>query len=435
MSAAPVWVLYGAPLVVLVLLYLLRQRLRESRAVRAHEAAVQQGLTEPPSIHPIVDLDRCVSSGACAQACPEKAIGIVDGRGFLVEPAICIGHGACAASCPVEAITLVFGTERRGIDIPHVTPDFQTNVPGVYIAGELGGMGLIRKSAEQGRQAIESIRRRRRGASDEGAADVTIVGAGPAGIAASLAAMEHGLDFVTVEQEDSLGGTVFHYPRRKVVMTQPVSLPLAGKVRFREVDKEALLAFWEGIVERFRVPIRFGERVESVVPAPGGFEVRTNRGVHRSSNVLLAIGRRGSPRRLGVDGEGLSKVVYRLLDPEQYAGLRVLVVGGGDSAIEAAVTLAAQPGTEVTLAYRGQAFSRAKPANRSALEDALRAGSITVALETDVQCIEAHRVELSGAAGARWIDNDMVVVCAGGVLPTPMLQAIGVMVETKHGTA
>ncbi|HSQ04372.1 MAG TPA: NAD(P)-binding domain-containing protein, partial [Burkholderiales bacterium] len=349
--------LYALPLALVLWLYIRIRCHREGVDATVWRQNLEAGLVEPPSLHPVFDPTLCMGSGACTKACPEKALGFVNGKAQLVNPTACIGHGACAATCPVEAIKLVFGTERRGIDIPHVKPTFETNVPGVYIAGELGGMGLIRKAAQQGRQAIESLRKRR-AKGDE--LDVVIVGAGPAGLSATLAAMQHKLKFVTLEQEGSLGGTVFHYPRNKIVMTQPVTLPIVGKMKFGEVSKEGLLAFWQDIVERVSLPVQYGQRVEKVVPLNDSFEVVTSLTRYRTKSVLLALGRRGTPRKLGVPGEQLPKVVYRLLDAEQYSGKHVLVVGGGDAAIEAALSVAEQPGSHVTLSYRGEVFGRLK---------------------------------------------------------------------------
>jgi thioredoxin reductase len=331
----------------------------------------------------------------------------------------------------VEAITLVFGTERRGIDIPYVKPTFETNVAGIFIAGELGGMGLVRKAAEQGRQAMESIRERRAAA---GELDVVIVGAGPAGLSATLGAMQHGLRFVTVEQEDSLGGTVYHYPRNKIVMTQPVTLPLAGQVRMGEISKEALLAFWQGIVERYSVPVRFGQRVEAIVAGAGSFEVRTTAEAYRARSILLAIGRRGTPRKLGVPGEELPKVVYRLVDPEQYRGRRVLVIGGGDSAVEAALALSAEPDTHVALSYRGEAFGRLKQGNRARLAAAEANPRLAVLLRSAVQQITEGEVVLEQDGRTLNLENEAIIVCIGGLLPTPMLKGLGIMVETKFGS-
>jgi len=279
---------------------------------------------------------------------------------------------------------------------------------------------------------MESISRIHRGAAP---LDVIIVGAGPAGLSATLAAMDKKLRFVTVEQENSLGGTVYHYPRNKIVMSQPVALPIVGKVRLGEISKESLLEFWQGIVDRVGIPINYGERVEKVTALDDGFAVKTGRAEYRARAVLLAIGRRGTPRKLDVPGEELPKVVYRLVDPEQYRGKRVLVVGGGDSAIEAAVAVAAEPGAHATLSYRGNAFGRVKPQNRERLEAAEQAGRLIVLLESSVTLISADRAILEQRGQSITLENDAVVVCAGGILPTPMLKEVGITVETKFGTA
>jgi len=424
--------LYALPLAVVMPIYIARRRRRDHIGAARWNEAVASGLTEPASLHSVVNRSICLGSGACVRACPEGALGIVRGKGHLVNPSLCIGHGACAAACPAEAITLVWGTLRRGIDIPYVEPSFETNVRGIYIAGELGGMGLIRKAADQGRQAIDSIAKSRHSGDT---LDVVIVGAGPAGIAATLTAMDRKLRFLTIEQEPNLGGTVYHYPRNKVVMTDPVRLPLAGLVQLKRAAKEELLGIWQGIIDRHAVPIRFGEQLEGIVPMERGFTVRTSRGEYRTRTVLLAIGRRGTPRQLGVHGESLAKVMYRMIEAEQYDGQRVLVVGGGDAAIEAAVQLAGQPDTRVTLVHRGEAFNRIKAENRERLAETERSGRVSTLLRTQVVRIAEHEVQLDQGGHPISLDNDAVIICAGGVLPTPMLKELGIHVETKYGTA
>jgi thioredoxin reductase/Pyruvate/2-oxoacid:ferredoxin oxidoreductase delta subunit len=409
-----------------------RRRSAASRAVLAESR--EQGLMEPASLHPLIDESQCIGCGACVDACPEHdVLGLIVGKAQLIRAANCIGHGACKQACPVDAISLVFGTETRGVEIPVLTPEFETNVPGLFIAGELGGMGLIRNAIEQGRQAVESVRRLPRAGNGE-LLDLAIVGAGPAGFSASLAAKQHGLRAVTLEQE-TLGGTVAHYPRGKIVMTAPVELPLYGKIRMRETSKEALLELWRDVERRTQPGIRYEERVEAIARAAVGFEIATTRERLRARAVLLAIGRRGTPRKLGVPGEQLEKVVYRLLDPEQYRGQRVLVVGGGDSALEAAASLAAEPGTQVALAYRGDSFSRAKPKNRARVEAAAAAGRLQLLLETEATRIELAAVRLRRGDRELSLANDAVIVCAGGVLPSAFLAKIGVAVDTKYGTA
>jgi thioredoxin reductase (NADPH) len=423
--------IYITPLLLILSIYISRKKKINRRGRERLINAKEAGLTEPASIHPIVDPGRCVGSGACVKACPEKALSIVNGKAMLTDASHCIGHGACLAACPVDAIELVFGTEKRGMDIPFVKPSFETNVENIYIAGELGGMGLIRKAAEQGKQAIDTILKKK---NDGNEFDVIIIGAGPAGLSASLAAKEHQLKCVTIEQEESLGGAIYKYPRNKVAMTQPVMLPIVGRVEMYDISKEELLGFWLRILKDQQLKVNFNERMEAVTKTAKGYEVKTSKATYQTANILLAIGRMGTPRKLDVDGEEQSKVVYRLTDPEQYRNMHVLVVGGGDSALEAAITISEQPGTTVTLSYRSEAFGRVKPKNRERLQQAENSKDLTVLLKSTVGKIDTKSViiELSDKKIIE-IQNDAVIICAGGVLPTAFLKEIGVMVETHYG--
>ena len=426
--------LYSFPLLLIFGIYLWKRTGRQRASRRTLEEAISSGMAEPASLHPVVDHVRCLGCASCVKACPEQGVlGVIHGKAHLVDPSHCIGHGACKKACPFDAIELVFGTEKRGVDIPQVNEDFQTNVPGIYIAGELGGMGLIRNAVTQGVQAVESIRKLS-GGSGKDQLDIVIVGAGPAGIGASLAAKSAKLKYVTLEQE-SLGGTVSHYPRGKIVMTAPVKLPIIGKMHFRETTKEALMEFWEGIVESSGLKISTNQRVDSIEPDGEGFIVKTTGNSYRTRAVLLAIGRRGTPRTLGVPGEEKTKVVYRLIDPEQYKNQHVLVVGGGDSALEAAVSIAEEAGTTVSISYRSEAFSRAKEKNRIKVANAHKQGRLNVLMSSNVKQIADDKVTIKVDDEEICIDNDAVIVCAGGILPTPFLKSIGIEVETKYGTA
>ena len=433
----PTYLIYALPMLGIWAWYTGRRRNTENRNRDAKQEAESAGLAEPVSLHPLIDPSACIGCSACIRACPElpehTVLGLINGKASLISAGDCIGHGACRTACPVGAIALVFGSERRGVDLPALTPEFETSVPGIFIAGELGGMGLIRNALEQGRQAVEVIAARPAGPAEPGLLDLVIVGAGPAGFSASLAAKAMKMNSVTVEQ-DSLGGCVFQYPRGKVVMTAPAELPLVGKVRFKNTSKEELLAFWQEVERKTGVEIRYKERVENIARTPAGFFIKTNRGELRARNVLLAIGRRGTPRKLGVEGEQLPKVVYRLLDAEQYRGKRVLVVGGGDSALEAATTIAEAGATDVTISYRGDAFARAKSRNRERLQQATAAGRLRALLKSNVLKIEPDTVLVDCDGKQEQFGNDAVIVSAGGILPTAFLQGLGVAIETKHGT-
>ena len=442
MTSTDDWLPYLAYLVPLIVVALVMNRRRSHKHAEnaaIHYESVEAGLSAPPSLHPVIDPLRCIGCEACVHACPEypahKVLGVIRGKAHLVSPSDCIGHGACKTVCPVDAIRLVFGTSERGVDIPAVEPNFETNVPGIFVAGELGGMGLIRNAVEQGRQAIDNIAKmpllkKKR---ERGTHDVVIIGAGPAGFSATLSAHEQKLDYVTVEQ-DLLGGTVAHFPRGKLVMTGPADLAIVGRMDFKEVNKESLMQFWKKAEAESGIRINYQERVDAIDTDNDAFIVTTTKKKYRTRAVLLALGRRGTPRQLGVPGGELPKVVYRLIDPQQYAGKKVLVVGGGDSALEAALAVANAPHTKVTMSYRAGAFSRAKLRNRNLVKEASFAGLIDLKLQSSVVEISRSHVLLDAEQHPAKIANDDVIVCAGGVLPTDFLRSVGIHIETKYGT-
>jgi len=427
--------IYGGAAVLcgLVIFFYMRSLSRKSKVVEQKvETAKAEGLFEPVSLHPYIDLNTCIGSAACVADCPEKDIlGIVDGKATVIMASNCVGHGACFHACPVEAISLRIGTEKRGVDLPHVDQHFQTNIKGIYIAGELGGMGLIKNSVEQGQQAMESIARTKSPKVD-GIVDVVIIGAGPAGISATLEAKKRGLSSVTLEQ-DSLGGTVFTFPRAKIVMTSPMDLPLYGKAKLFDTSKGELLDLWNKVIQEQGITITEHTKVESILPMKDGtFKVSTNTGKeYNSHNVLLAIGRRGSPRKLGVPGEDAANVAYRLLEPENIVDKRVIVVGGGDSAVESAMLLMGD--NKVVLSYRSDAFARIKPKNKDAVAAAIASGRLEVIFKSDLVSIGADHVLLKVGEETRRIPNDLVYIFAGGELPTGFLQKAGVEITKRFG--
>lgn len=427
------WLFYLLP-VIFIIIYYSRSKKEHKTSHKTFTEVTEAGMTEPASLHPVIEASKCLGCGACVSACPEgKILGLIKGKAQLIHPTKCIGHGACKVACPFDAITLVFGTEKRGIDIPNVAENFETNIPGLFIAGELGGMGLIRNAIEQGKQAMESIRKLK-GIGKGKQLDVVIVGAGPAGFSASLSAKQHGLRTITLEQ-DSLGGTVFNFPRGKIVMTAPVNLPIVGKVKVRETTKEALLKMWLAIEKKTQLKINYKEKMDDIKPTADGFEVVTNKKTYQTRAILLTIGRRGTPRKLRVPGEELPKVVYSLMDPAEFIDKHVLIVGGGDSALEAALSIADETGTQVTISYRSESFSRAKQKNQDKIKEAVEKGNLKLILPSTVKIIEKDTVTLNVGDNEETVKNDGIIVCAGGILPTPFLKQIGIEVETKHGQA
>ncbi|HSJ09528.1 MAG TPA: FAD-dependent oxidoreductase [Longimicrobiales bacterium] len=410
---------------------LLRRRRAERSAHVARAAALDYGLHEPVSLHPVVDTELCIGSGSCVEVCPESVLGLIAGQAVAIAPARCVGHGLCERACPVDAIRLVFGTASRGVELPRIRENFETNVPGIYIIGELGGMGLIRNAFEQGRQCIAGIARES-GATPDGMLDAVVVGCGPAGLSAALELQRRGLRFTVLEREGAAGGAVLHYPRRKLVMTHPFEVPGWGRIREREISKERLVEIWTAVESRTTLPLVANALVDAVVAVPGGFIVRATAGEYRTRRVILAIGRRGIPRRLGVPGEDGANVYHALAEPESFAGRRVLVTGGGDSAVEAALMLA-DHAASVHLSYRGSALARVKPVNLQRFEDAVGQGRVRPLWSSTITRIVPGTVHYTQQGTQHSAAVDDVFVFIGGELPTRFLQACGIALDTRFG--
>jgi thioredoxin reductase (NADPH) len=436
--------IFGAVLLLSVVLYWLWDRAdKKKHAIveRVAEDIKAMGDVVATSLSPRINPDICIGSGACVAACPEKGvIGLLRGQATLINPLGCIGHGACATACPVTAIQLVYGTKTRGVELPVLDADFQTNKEGVYIAGELGGMGLIRNAVSQGRQAAEHVlfgmSRRggpRRGVN--GAFDLIVVGAGPAGISATLRSMQEGLRVLLIDRE-GFGGTILHYPRAKVVMTGTLELPVYGKVSGRQLSKEQLVALWEEIRAKVAPPVVTGELVTRLEQRSDGmWGVVSDRGVRHAANVILALGGRGSPQKLGVPGEESSKVAYRLLEPKEFQGKHVLVVGGGNSAVESALALVDHGAcASVAISYRKREFARCRAENRRRIGACIAEGAVRALFESEVTEIGAHAVTLRDPGGrVAQVPSDAVIVQIGGTPPARLLESLGIALTTKYG--
>ncbi len=424
------WLIAGSVLGFFLIRYWRGHKKKEA-AARAHAERGPLFSEGPRAQHPRVNTDSCIGCGGCVKVCPEgDVLALIDGKASIVNPHKCIGHGLCAEECPVGAITMVMAKASAGADMPVISASYETSVENLFIVGELGGLALIKNAVNQGRDCIDGIVERKlshgQNSAGEDVWEVIIVGAGPAGISASLRAAEHGLKTLTLERE-TVGGTVSKYPRQKLVMTSPVEFPLHGRFSKTTLSKEDLLAFWEKIMQRTDLNIHTGQGVESVrKEADGLFRVSTSQQIYKARAVVLALGRAGTPRKLGIKGEELPHVLYRLIEADHYTGQNILIVGGGDSAVEAAMGLALQPGNTVTLSYRRSEFTRLKDRNAKRIAEHVASGKVRVLFNSIPTEFRAGSVLIEKDGQLEELRNDLVWIFAGGTPPSEFLKAAGV---------
>ncbi|MGE0762754.1 MAG: NAD(P)-binding domain-containing protein [Bdellovibrionales bacterium] len=408
---------------------------QENQAKKILQKAVATGLDEPLSLHPEVDPAKCAGCGACTKVCPEGDIlKMINSKAVLVSPTKCVGHGECERACPFGAIDLVFGTKKRGVDIPRLSKNYETNVPGLYIAGELGGMGLIRNAIKQGHQAADHALSNLN-PSVKSDTDVLVVGAGPAGLAVCLTAIVHKKRYLCIEQ-NTAGGTVYNFPRQKVVMTHPADLPGVGKMKFPRnvVSKEELLHYWNQVRQKVGIKIRENEKFEGLEKVGDHFKVKTSKAEYMAQKVVLAMGVRGSPRRLGLPNEDTTGVAYNLIDPAQYTNKKIAVVGGGNAGVEAAQMLAnPKYKNQVTLLVRGPAFDRCNEDNKRIIEDMAQKKMVQIWYEAQVKEIKKDQLNIERAGQLLDIENDQLFVFAGAEMPFKFLMSLGVEINKAFG--
>lgn len=431
------YIFFGT-LTLFILFRIYRRRSHQENAQALLDEALRSTNAEPLSLHPEIDPNKCSGCGACTMACPEgDIIRMINHRASLVSPTKCVGHGECERACPMDAITLVFGTKTRGADIPRLTVNYETNVPGMYIAGELGGMGLLRNATRQGAMATQHAIANLASAG-KAQVDVLIVGAGAAGLTSALACIAAKKSYLLIEQE-KFGGTIAHFPRQKLVMSHPLDLPIVGRLKFNSnvISKENLLGYWGEIRKRTGLKVHEGVKFNKVEKRGSVFVAQTSHGEYTARKVVLAMGVRGTARKLGVPGEELPKVTYNLIEPEQYQKKNVIVVGGGNAASEAALMLSERRwGNKVTMLVRGPTLDRTNDTNRAKIEAQVAKGALDVLYDCEVKEIEAHQVKfVRGGRELGVLPNDFVFIFAGAEMPRAFLMSLGVKIDKKFGEA
>jgi thioredoxin reductase (NADPH) len=377
---------------------------------------------EGKKMYPAVNRAVCVGCGACVQSCREKdVLAVIHGKSTLINPLACRCRGDCERNCVSGGLKLVEYGSKLKVRVPWTDKNFESNIKGIYIVGSLTGAGLIKEAINQGRSAVNHIMK---GVFPPALPTVLVVGAGPAGLSAMLSCRKFGLPVLCFEKEHT-ANTIRNFPKKKIVMAEPVEMPLAGPLWVGDTDRETLLKAWEGILEKAGACIATSSRLEMIERKERRFLVTISGKAYDCDKVILALGNRGVPRKLGVPGEDGANVFFNLLEADEFSGSAVTVSGAGDSAIEASLALQ-KNGCRVTLVVRGDGFPKAKARNVERIGSAIAAGEIRVRFNSRLLEIGGDFVVITGPDGAARQANDSVFVLVGGELPFELLERIGI---------
>lgn len=380
--------------------------------------------TPGQNLRPLIDIDLCVGCATCVHVCPFNVLEIVNEKAIAARLEDCTGYAACALECPTNAITLVPGGPMQQVELPVYNEKLETNVPGLYLAGEVTGKALIKIAINQGKQVVQSILETP--PQKNGGYDVIVVGGGPAGVSTGIAAKAENLKVLVLEQS-SVANTIQNYPRHKFVMAEPVMIPLYGPLWMEDASKETLLKCWTEIIQKTGLVVNEHEKVLAIEHHEGAFEVKSTKGAYAGKRVVIAVGKRGSPRKLNVPGEDLSKVAYNLLDAESYREKAICIVGGGDSGIEAANSLARTDlQNTVWIVHRAADFGKAKPRNQKKIKRSMDEGRVKAFFNAGVTAIKEKTVIVKTEGGHEEIDNDYIFIMAGGESPKKFLTECGI---------
>ncbi len=409
-------------------------------SARKHHRAVVLPATvlgERFLVHDIND-DRCTGCDACVAVCPTNVLDLVANKSRVLRFQDCIQCEACMVACPTEALVMFpQGGTPPPLKVPELDENFQTVVSGQYLIGEVAGKPLVKNAANLGRVVIEhmlSTGLRSAGSNAIVDVDVAIVGSGPGGLSAALSCIQRGLSYVVLEKEHVIASTIARYPKGKLVMAEPYDTANLSLLPIFDASKEQLIPIWQELFNRVGLTVRCGESVESVKLAEDGcFDIRTLVSTIRAQRVVLSIGTRGKPRTLQVPGENLPHVFSLLEDPDAWSGRRVVVVGGGDSACEAALALA-DSGANVIISYRGKSFNRASPRNKQSIEAYAAEGRLRAKLGSQVLSFAPGAVTIALGDGSQHLHpNDAAFVLIGAEPPIAWLERLGIrFVERPH---